>query len=397
MTELNFCTMLNRICSLLKKGVESSLAFLILLNLFTSCDTKLSDSTGEGSLLIHFSEKLSLPKVPLISLLPEEERKAVTPAESKVEVQLDTNDFILSVVNSSGASLYYGSFGAAPQKLITSAGTYTISAKSTEFYTPLFSTPQYGDSKVAVVSAGKECRVLLECQQLNCGIRLSIDPDFLTEYPQGVLFLKSAEGKLMYGYSEDRIAYFRPGSISLVLNDAGKESTLATYNLEARQIMNVKLQVSASSGQTISSGIHISLDTTRVWTSDSITIGGGSGSAPDKGSEKEDALSVSQAKYLAGSTDVWVYGYIVGGDLSSSKCSFELPFTSRTNLVIAEKSSCQDKEDCLSVQLSTGSVRDALNLVDNPGLLGKKVFLKGDIVESYYGIQGIQAISDFSF
>ena len=389
--------MSNDFCSLLKRGVESCLAFFILSNCLISCDSKLSETSGEGSLRIHFAENLSLPKVPYVSLLPEEERKAATPAESRVEVQLDTNDFILSVVNSSGASLYYGSFGAAPQKIITSAGTYTISAKSTEFYTPLFSTPQFGDTKVAVVSAGKECRVLLECQQLNCGIRLIIDPDFLTEYPQGVLFLKSAEGKLMYAYSEDRIAYFRPGAISLVLNDAGKESTLATYNLEARQIMTVKLQVSASSGQTISSGIHIQLDTSRVWTSDSISIGGGSGSDSDKGAEKEDALSVSQARYLAGSTDVWVYGYIVGGDLTSSKCSFEPPFSSKTNLVLAEKSSCEEKEDCLSVQLSTGSVRDALNLVDNPGLLGKKIFLKGDIVESYYGIPGIQAISDFSF
>lgn len=389
--------MSNYFSSLLKNTVESIAAFLILLNFFTSCDSKFSDSMGDGSLQIHFPENLTLPTVPYVSLLSEEERKSSTPAESKLEVQLDTNDFILSVVNSSGASLYYGSFGAAPQKIITAAGTYTITAKSTEFYTPLFSTPQYGDTKLAVVSAGKECKVLLECKQLNCGIRLSIDPDFLTEFPQGVLFLKSAEGKLMYGYSEDRTAYFRPGAISLVLNNAGKESTLATYNLEAQQIMNVKLQVSASSGQTVSSGIHIRLDTTRVWLNDSISIGGGSGTDPDKGTEKEDALSVNQAKSLIGSTDVWVYGYIVGGDLTSSKCSFELPFSSRTNLVLAEKSSCQDKEECLSVQLSTGSVRDALNLVDNPGLLGKKVFLKGDIVESYYGIPGIQAISDFSF
>ena len=47
--------------------------------------------------------------------------------------------------------------------------------------------------------------------------------------------------------------------------------------------------------------------------------------------------------------------------------------------------------------MNSGRIRDALNLVENPGLLGRKVYLKGDIVESYYGIPGIQSISEYSF
>ena len=42
-------------------------------------------------------------------------------------------------------------------------------------------------------------------------------------------------------------------------------------------------------------------------------------------------------------------------------------------------------------------IRDALNRVDHEDTLGKKVFLKGDIVPSYYGIVGIQSISEYSF
>ena len=49
----------------------------------------------------------------------------------------------------------------------------------------------------------------------------------------------------------------------------------------------------------------------------------------------------------------------------------------------------------MSVQLLKGDIRDALNLVDNPELLGRKVYMKGDIVESYYGIPGIKNITDF--
>ena len=47
------------------------------------------------------------------------------------------------------------------------------------------------------------------------------------------------------------------------------------------------------------------------------------------------------------------------------------------------------------MQLPTGSIRDELNLVDHPELLGRKVSLKGDIVEAYYGIPGIKNITDY--
>ena len=49
----------------------------------------------------------------------------------------------------------------------------------------------------------------------------------------------------------------------------------------------------------------------------------------------------------------------------------------------------------MSVQLPKGDVRDALNLVDNPSNLKRKVYIKGDIVDAYYGIPGIKNISDF--
>ena len=65
--------------------------------------------------------------------------------------------------------------------------------------------------------------------------------------------------------------------------------------------------------------------------------------------------------------------------------------------MLAAKSSCREKSSCLSVQLAKGDIRDELNLVDHPELLGKQVFLRGDIVESYYGIPGIQNISEYKF
>ena len=313
---------------------------------------------------------------------------------TKGGTQIDTNSFILSVTDSKGASVYYGTFGSAPETIIAAAGTYTVSAVSCEFSTPLFDKPQYGDSQVVVVASGKTCSVVLECVQINAGIRLKIDRNFLTEYPNGVFFLKSADGKLMYGYSEKRIAYFKPGNVSLVLNENNSDKTICTRNLSAQEILTINVNVSSSSLDA-EAGIHIQVDTTRFWDSETIDIGGNSGDG--RGQTKETAFSVAQAKDHVGDNDVWVYGYIVGGDLTSSKCSFEGPFSSRTNLVIATKSTCTDKESCISVQLPNGKIRDALNLVDHEDNLGKKVFLKGDIVSSYYGIVGIQSLTEYSF
>ena len=261
------------------------------------------------------------------------------------------------------------------------------------FEAEVFDKPQYGDSQVVVVSSGKTSSVTLECVQINAGVRLKIDPDFLTEYPNGVFFLKSADGKLMYGYSEKRIAYFKPGNVSLVLNENSSDKTVCTRTLAAQEILTLNINVS-SSKQDSGAGIHIQVDTTRFWNSETLDLGGDDSG---RGQDKSTAFSVAQAKDHVGDTDVWVYGYIVGGDLTSSKCSFEPPFSSRTNIVLATKSTCTDKESCISVQLSNGKIRDALNLVDHEDNLGKKVFLKGDIVPSYYGIVGVQSISEYSF
>ena len=106
-------------------------------------------------------------------------------------------------------------------------------------------------------------------------------------------------------------------------------------------------------------------------------------------------MTVAQARTSAGAEDVWISGYIVGGDLSSSSASFESPFKSRTNIVIGPKSTTSNRFSCLSVQLPSGHLRETLNLVDNPGNHGRKILLKGNVVEAYYGMPGVKNITDF--
>lgn len=305
----------------------------------------------------------------------------------------DTNDFLLTITDSKGGTVYDGTYGASLDKYTLDEGTYTVYARSCDFSEPLFDTPQYGDTQVAAIKPGKTTVVTLSCVQMNSGIRLRIAPSFLAAYPSAVLFLKSTAGKLMYGFTEKRIAFFQAGNVNLEMSDGGMEKTLFTRRLEPQQILTLGVNVGADASK---SGVDVQVDTTRNWTDEEFVIGGGS-TGSGGGNDLDKAYSVPVAKKHTGEEDVWVYGYIVGGDLSSSKCSFSAPFSSRTNLVLASKSSCTDKSSCLSVQLAKGDIRDDLNLVDHPELLGRQIYLKGTIVEAYYGIPGVQNISEYQW
>lgn len=308
----------------------------------------------------------------------------------------DVGEFILSVTDSRGSVVYEGSYGAAPESMAVGAGTYSVSIRSCEFSAPRFDTPLYGDDQVVVVRSGETVSVALNCALINSGIKLNVNSSFLSDYPDGVLYVKSAEGRLMYGYTEKRTAYVKPGAVSLTLSDAGDESTLFTRTLQPREVLVVNVSTSGKpssggGGSAVTAGrISVSIDTTRSYVSENFTIGG-----ETPGTDVSRAYSVSQAHTHAGEKGVWVYGYIVGGDLSSSKCSFDAPFSARTNLAIAARSSCTDKASCLSVQLSKGDIRDDINLVDHEEYLGRQIYLKGDIVESYFGITGLQNLTDY--
>ena len=310
----------------------------------------------------------------------------------------DTNSFLLTVKDASGKVIYDGSYGASPSNLMVSPGSYTVSARSCNFSVPAFSKPQYGDDQVVVVKSGQTTRASLVCRQLNAGIRLKVASNFLTSYPSATLHVKSSAGSLAYGYSEKRIAYFSPGPVSLLLSDGGTDRNLLTRNLQEQEILT--LSVSAPSASATGGGFSIQVDTTRSWTSDSYVIGsGGSSGGGGTGRDPAHAYSVSEAKNHIGEEEVWVYGYIVGGDLSSSgtKMNTSAPFDSNTHLTIAERSSIKDKASCLSVELKKGDIRDALNLKDHPENLGMQVFLCGDIVEAYYGIPGLKSLTEYDW
>lgn len=309
---------------------------------------------------------------------------------SKVSMEMpDTNEFLLTIKEESGKTIFDGIYCDLPEAITVNPGSYQIFVRSADYDSPGFSQPQYGDRQCIIVPPGKDVSVSLECAQINSGIRLDISPDFLTEYPRGVLFLKSDGYKIMYGYSERKIAYFNPGTVSLILNNDGSEKTLLTRELEAREVLTLKISVVASSKT--GNSLKISVDTSRVWSSETFVIGDGD----SKGTDSDNALTVSQARESSGREDVWVNGSIAGGDLTSTSASYSGPFKSSSNLLLASRSQTSSRDYCISVQLPAGKIREILNLVSNPDMLGREVCLNGDIVESYFGIPGLKNVSDF--
>lgn len=304
----------------------------------------------------------------------------------------DTSDFLITVSDSDGGIIYDGSYGASPESIMVDAGSYDIYVRSCDFSKPAFSTPQFGERQCVVVPSGGVCDVKLTCVQMNAGIRLRIDESFLKCCPDAVLFLKSSSGKLMYSFTETRVAYFLPGNVSLMMSENSVDRILFTRELQPRSVLDIAVSAASDPDSPSKESISVAVDTTRNWTSESYIIGEDEN---DEGEDMSRALTVSQALSSIGAEEVWVSGYIVGGDLTSSSASFDPPFTSRTNIVLGPRSSTDDRDACLSVNLPSGSVREGLNLVDNPSLLGRKVYIKGNIVDSYYGMPGLKSVVAF--
>lgn len=319
------------------------------------------------------------------------------PTRAAVELP-DTDAFILTVKNSAGDVLYQGAYGDSPESMLVNPGSYTVRAVSRNFDKPEFSAPQFGDEQVVVVQAGANSMARLNCAQLNSGLSLRLGQDFRDAYPNGVLTVSSADGDLLYSQSEKRIGYFKPGNVSVSLDDGEASQVLLSRYLEPCEILSLGISCPSPvpPGPGSEGGISINIDTCRAWISMDYEIGSGQGSDP--GSSLATAYGVGQAKEHVGEKGVWVCGYVVGGDLSSAKegISFTPPFSSMTCIAIASRSSVTSKSSCLSVKLPKGDIRTEVNLADHPELIGRKIYLKGDIIAAYYGIPGVENITEYS-
>ncbi len=337
------------------------------------CSDRL-DSTG-GRLLLGFAEPVEV---------------SAGIAYTRSESAYDTNAFILSIKSNAGDTIYHGSYGGRPQEIILGAGTYEISVASLEFDAPAFDCPVYGDNQMVVISGGKPARVSLLCKLVNAGIQVSLTDNFKKRYSDSRLLLRQESGQLDYTGMEGCTGYFIPGNVAFVI-DGRQEEVLFNRVVTAGQIHRLALNASCNESE---AGFSIAVDDTAEVIEETITVGdqrfeGADGSSPEK------ALDVATASARMGDT-LWVWGYIVGGDLTASGISFKGPYEKDSNIAIASRPGVSSRSDCFSVELSKASIKEALNLVGNPGNLGKKVFLRG-IISEYFSMPGIKKVTEYTF
>lgn len=129
------------------------------------------------------------------------------------------------------------------------------------------------------------------------------------------------------------------------------------------------------------------------------------GVIPDGDGSEASPYSAAQVVAMGTSANEagkWVSGYIVGWVDNASQtsadeknCMFTLPATAPTNVLLASKPGVTDYKQCCVVNLpTTAGIRAAINLVDNPGNLGKIVTVKGT-VRKYFAIPGVRDLTSY--
>ncbi len=112
----------------------------------------------------------------------------------------------------------------------------------------------------------------------------------------------------------------------------------------------------------------------------------------------EDPYNVAYAYNNNSGNDLWVQGYIIGvmeTTVDPFAPNFTGPFSTNSNIIIADDPDETNMNNALIVQLPFGSSpRAALNLLDNPQRLGAFVKLKGNLA-AYFGVPGMRDTSDY--
>lgn len=110
---------------------------------------------------------------------------------------------------------------------------------------------------------------------------------------------------------------------------------------------------------------------------------------------KEDPYNVATAQMKQDGSVAWVQGYIVGvmeTNVDPFTANFAAPFSTSSNLMIADTPDEQKAKNCVIVQLPFGAIRTALNLVDHADNLKRPVILQGTLT-SYFSAAGLKEVS----
>ena len=119
----------------------------------------------------------------------------------------------------------------------------------------------------------------------------------------------------------------------------------------------------------------------------------------EQGEDVETVFTVTEAlaAYVDGEKkQAIVMGYIVGAMNSTGYVPEFGTTTINTNILLSDNADEDNVENCIIVQLPSGSIRSALNLVENPENFKKQVKITGSI-EKYFQAAGLKSPTAYEF
>ena len=308
---------------------------------------------------------------------------------------LDSSNYRLKISTSGGVTVYDSSYVGRPDIFYVKAGTYKIRVTSREFTEPDI-YPLFGQEQSVKAVKDSTLQVEIVSRQLTGGIRFSFTHGFTSWFKGTGIYLKRDTIVAKYGYGTRHYLYFYPGEISVIYKNKDGYSTytppdkpgyadtlLFKRKLKAAELVTIALDYDLT--KVAYNGFSFRADTSRVRKDEYFNLGG---IAP------YGCNSVWYAQTHIGDT-INLFGYIVGGDVSSTSFKKEKPFTSKTNIVIGAQDWQALREKTIGVELPNGEIRKNLNLVDHPEHLKKPIVIHGVVSDSYFGYPGLKNVTSY--
>ena len=313
-----------------------------------------------------------------------------------ITAALDSTKYILTIANSSGTVFYEGLYINRPEMLYVKPGNYKVRITSEEFKEPGTLRPLFGQEVTVKAKKDSTMCISLLSRQMTGGVRFEFTSGFLSWFKGTGLYLSRDSVSFKYNYGSRDYVYFYPGTITVKYKNKdgyptytppdkpGYEDTvLFTRKLKATELVTIKLDYDLT--KVPSTGLSMKIDTTRTRVSEYYNV---PGIAP------YGCQSVWYAQNHVGDT-LKLFGYIVGGDATSTTFNRVKPFKSKTNIVVAANDWQTLKEKTMAIELTEGPIRNALNLVDHPEHLKKPIAITGIIVDLYFGYPGMKKVTDY--
>ena len=305
--------------------------------------------------------------------------------DASLKADVVITDFILRISNSQSVEILSEYVGDLPDQIALPAGNYTVEAYSAIFSEPMFDAPCYLGKTNIEIEAGETTEALLICSQNNAGIKVLWSDAFSDMFSAYQAQIVCDAGELTYSSTETRVGYFLPGTVSISIITDGQTINGGSITLAAKDMVTLTLQPKETPSGSLS--ILFSIDETVNNREIEIIID------PEYIGENSETnpYSVAQALLKPDETGVWVVGYIAGARTSANWST-----TAQTNIVIADVAGETELSKTIAIQLpTTGTIREELNVVDNPSNINKKILVKGNL-GSYFG-RGLINVSSYGF